>query len=145
MAHRIEDLLIEAFLNQIKEQQPYSISFLDEFNELTDLNTKFHSQKDKPEYYRKYLLELGLLERMNPGDYILTTFAYEILNTGGWLRHVNELNEENREQKERQRIKDESARIDLKLKKWQIKLFWPLAILGAIGGILSILQVLKII
>lgn len=63
----------------------------------------------------------------------------------GWLRQKEGLKMLHKEEEERKQVADETAMYKLKLTKLQLKLFWPITVLGAIGGIISLLQIIGLI
>lgn len=132
-------------LKEIDDLIEYNLKLISESNnhswwkfELQDLNNETLYESER---LAEIMQNKGLLEIDNERC-ILTEFGFNIYNQGGWKAHKQRVQEERtRELLEsdiKNNIEKEKSLLDIKLKKWQIKTFWPIFIFALLGAILSI-------
>lgn len=76
---------------------------------------------------------------------IATGITKKFLEQGGFTQYEKNKQLQILKENERQRIEQEKASIELRLKKWQIKTFWWVFVFAVIGSILSIYNFINII
>ena len=65
--------------------------------------------------------------------YVLFEKGMDVLEIGGWNKYQEFLEQQKKDNKEKERIDFEKSKIDLRLKKWQVKTFWPIFVFAFIG------------
>ena len=81
---------------------------------------------EKHNLYKKAFILLktkGFIELVRNG-YEITEIGIDVLELGGWNKYLKYLEQEKKDKKEKKRIDFEKSKIDLRLKKWQVKTFW---------------------
>ncbi|WP_458628681.1 hypothetical protein [Winogradskyella sp. PC D3.3] len=81
----------------------------------------------------------NLLERKNRTGLFLTKKGFDIQKSGGWLKHLESLQEDKKKQLKRESKKDEILDLDLTLKRFESKIGKKLIIAGFIITLLSFL------
>lgn len=97
--------------------------------------------------FRDRLISKGLASLFTrSGSLIIEDFGRHIYESGGWLKHIESLNEKNEEQKNIDKIKLKKLISEEKLSRWQVKTFWwffGLSILGGLVGIRTVILEIK--
>ncbi len=130
------DELIELNLQRLKEARSNRLAK----NQFIDKN-----QRPLDSYlFPKKLEEKGLIEIVGRDQEIclLTEFGHKISNSGGWLKHLDDVKKKESElikkNEEREKLEINNLEVDYKLKKWQLKTFWWIFGLAIFGGLYSI-------
>ena len=72
--------------------------------------------------------------------YSITARGIEVIEKGGWSWYLHQLENEEKERARQQELEAEKLRWETKLAKWQVKVFWPVFLLGLVGGISGIIS-----
>ncbi|MCI2230541.1 hypothetical protein MC378_15300 [Polaribacter sp. MSW13] len=94
----------------------------------------FETDEQHSLYVRSFILlkTKGYIELGRKG-YSLTETGMSVLEIGGWKKYQEFLKQQKKDIKEKERIDFEKSKIDLRLKKWQVKTFWPIFVFAFIG------------
>lgn len=79
----------------------------------------------------------------NGSIYSLTARGIEVIEKGGWSWYMQQLENEEKEGARQQELEAKKLRWETKLAKWQVKVFWPVFLLGLVGGIPGIVSIGK--
>lgn len=128
------DKLIDYNLKLISSTPDHVCSVFD----IKDLDGEDHMQ---PKRLVLIMQEKGLVT-LGTSRVDLTNAGYQIVQSGGWIQFLERKkiiekvrDEETKRDKEVERKK---STYDLKLKKWQVKTFWPVFVFGLAGFLIGI-------
>ena len=115
---------IDRILNKVKNEL--------DFGEESKYN--FETTEKHSLYVKSFILlkTKGFIELGRKG-YSLTETGMDVLEIGGWKKYQDFLKKQKKDIKEKERIDFEKSKIDLRLKKWQVKTFWPIFVFAFIG------------
>lgn len=106
---------IDRILEKVKNEINFSI----------ESAYNFKTPKEHNLYKKAFILlkTKGFIE-LGRNGYEITEIGMDVLELGGWDKYLEYLTQEKKDKKEKKRIEFEKSKIDLRLKKWQLKTFW---------------------
>ncbi|RXP45999.1 hypothetical protein EC396_14740 [Lutibacter sp. HS1-25] len=115
---------IDRILNKVKNELDF----------VPESRYNFKTEEEHSLYTKSFILlkTKGFIELVRNG-YSLTESGIDVLEIGGWNKYQDFLKQQKKDKKEKERIEFEKSKIDLRLKKWQVKTFWPIFIFAFIG------------
>ena len=115
---------IDRILNKIKNELDFQHESRYNFETVEEYNS----------YTRAFILlkTKGFIE-LERNRYSVTEKGSEVIEIGSWNKYQDFLKQQKKDIKEKERIYFEKSKIDLRLKKWQVKTFWPIFVFAFIG------------
>jgi len=93
------------------------------------------------------LIEEKIIECTATGlfnTYKLTMFGKELFEKGNSIKnHIERKEKEHKTELENEKIKNKNTLIEYKMSKWKYYTFWPIFIIGLLGGIYSIVSIVQ--
>jgi hypothetical protein len=115
---------IDRILNKVKNELDFA----------PESRYNFKTEKEHSLYIKSFILlkTKGFIE-LGRNGYSPTENGIDVLEIGGWKKYQEFLEQQKKDNKEKERIDFEKSKIELRLKKWQVKTFWPIFVFAFIG------------
>ena len=137
---KIDDEIINEVLKFFKNDQPTINIF----------KVVVGMLKEKPKTGQRIALkmkELGYTTLQLDGSSTLTSLGYEIMNSGGHLKKLKNIENEKHKAQKRQELQDQLLKNNFILSKWQVYAFWivfGLSVIGSVLGAIAFIRSIKL-
>ncbi|MBW4971621.1 hypothetical protein KZY98_14240 [Croceibacter atlanticus] len=128
--------LIDSLLNEINDSEKYRIKWEDDFDNEKNYNTYVNT-------LNYMLLELKLITQIETNYLILTNKGFQIIISGGWIKHNSDILENKNKSNKRDEFELKKLKLETKIAENVLKEFPKTKWFARIGFITGIVLLLK--